>query len=126
MSIANRDSTSTLQMCMGVSRQQPSRALCQKWPSSYKQCPVVVVLLWMWLPVEFDTSEIVSGDRWRYRALITLLGLWSGLIIGFITQYHTSSPYIRVRESLAPRSSPQPQVSSTAFALGYQLNHHPR
>ena len=123
MSIANRDSTTTLQkcmggtlqICMGVSRQQPSRALCLKWPSSYQQCPVVVVLLWMWLPVEFDTSEIVSGDRWRYRALITLLGLWSGLLIGFITQYHTSSPYIRVRESLKPRSSPQPQVSSTAL-----------
>ena len=28
---------------------------------------VVPVLLWMWLPFEFDTSETVSRGRWRYH-----------------------------------------------------------
>ena len=102
-------------MCMGVSRQQPSRALCLKWPSSYQQCLVVVVLLWMWLPVEFDTSEIVSGDRWRYRAFDHFAGSLVWPPHWFHHTISTSSPYIRVRESLKPRSSPQPQVSSTAL-----------
>ena len=54
--------------------------------------PVLVVLFWMCLPDQF------AGVRWWYCALAISLGLWSGLLIGFVTEYYTSSSYVPVRE----------------------------
>ena len=47
--------------------------------------PVVVVLSWMCLPDQLDMSDTITGARWWYCAVAILLGLWSGLLIGFVT-----------------------------------------
>ena len=59
-------------------------------------------------------SKTVTGVRWQYRSLITLLSLWSGLV-GFGTEYCNSNTCISCVKSLKPRSCLQPQVSSTAL-----------
>ena len=56
-----------------------------------------------------DVVDVSAGP-----ALENLLGLWSGLI-GFVTEYYTSSTCIPYAISLKPRSCLQPQVSSTAL-----------
>ena len=74
--------------------------------------PVLVVLSWMCLPDQFDMSARITGVRWWYCALAISLGLWSGLLIGFVTEYYTSSSYVPVREIA---ESQKQSVSSTAL-----------
>ena len=74
----------------------------------------VVMLSWTCSPVDFVVSGTVTGVRSQYCALFTLLGLWSDLV-GFVTEYYTSSTCIPCAKSLKPSSCLQPQVSSTAL-----------
>merc|ERR1712012_1406545 len=80
---------------------------------------VVVVLSWMCLPDQFDMSEKVTGVRWWYCALAILLGLWSGLLIGFVTEYYTSSSYIPVREIAETEKQSAAAGIIYGLALGY-------
>ena len=74
--------------------------------------PVLVVLSWMCLPDQFNMSARITRVRWWYCALAISLGLWSGLLIGFVTEYYTSSSYVPVREIA---ESQKQSVSSTAL-----------
>jgi len=87
--------------------------------STVLMSPVVVVLSWMCLPDQFDMSEKVTGVRWWYCALAILLGLWSGLLIGFVTEYYTSSSYIPVREI----AETQKQSAATGIIYGLALGY---
>jgi inorganic pyrophosphatase len=87
--------------------------------STVLMSPVVVVLSWTCLPDEFDMSETVTGVRWWYCALAILLGLWSGLLIGFVTEYYTSSSYIPVREI----AETQKQSAATGIIYGLALGY---
>ena len=60
--------------------------------------PMVVVLSWMALPDEFTMTATITKVRWWCCALAILLGLWSGLLIGFVTEYYTSNTCVPVRE----------------------------
>ena len=81
--------------------------------------PVLVVLSLMCLPDQFDMSARITGVRWWYCALAISLGLWSGLLIGFVTEYYTSSSHVPVREI----AESQKQSSATGvihgLAVGY-------
>jgi len=87
--------------------------------STVLMSPVVVVLSWMCLPDQFDMSETVTGVRWWYCALAILLGLWSGLLIGFVTEYYTSSSYIPVREIAETEKQSAATGIIYGLALGY-------
>ena len=43
-------------------------------------------------PDELDLREIGTGVRWEQSACALLLGLWSGLLIGFITVPNSFCP----------------------------------
>ena len=59
------------------------------------QMMVQIDLLRCWLP----SARLVRYDvRWWSCALATLLCLLSDLLIGFVTEHHTSSPHTLVRE----------------------------
>ncbi|CEM01916.1 unnamed protein product [Vitrella brassicaformis CCMP3155] len=64
------------------------------------ETPLVVVLSLLFLPEKFT---LVSGTTtlevlWWKAMISVLLGLWSGLIIGYVTEYYTSHSYYPVRE----------------------------
>merc|ERR1712099_86747 len=70
------------------------------------------------LPAEFDMAGI-PGVKWWYCAISIMLGLWSGLIIGFITEYYTSHSYQPVREI----SETQKQSAATGIIYGLALGY---
>ena len=79
--------------------------------------PVVVVLSWMSLPDEFTMSTTITEVRWWCCALAILLGLWSGLLIGFVTEYYTSNTFVLVREIV--------EMLRTCFLASLTLNGMP-
>merc|ERR1719389_1654699 len=56
---------------------------------------------------------------WWYCACSIMLGLWSGLIIGFITEYYTSHSYQPVREI----AETQKQSAATGIIYGLALGY---
>jgi len=90
--------------------------------STVLMTPVVVGLSKVCLPPTFtivDGSAPEKDVQWWFCAVAVVLGLWSGLIIGFVTEYYTSSSYDPVR------SIARTQVQSAAtgvivgLAVGY-------
>merc|ERR1719329_768617 len=81
--------------------------------STVLQTPVVIGLgLWC-LPEKFS---LPSGEATPWGCIISvLLGLWSGLIIGLVTEYYTSHSYSPVREIASS------QVRSAATGIIYGL-----
>merc|ERR1711988_1784868 len=79
--------------------------------------PVVIVLSFICLPGEWTAGE--STVKWWYCALSVLLGLWSGLIIGYITEYYTSHSYKPVREI----AETQKQSAATGIIYGLALGY---
>merc|ERR550514_218637 len=57
--------------------------------------------------------------KWWDCAVCVLLGLWSGLIIGFVTEYYTSHSYTPVREI----SETQKQSAATGIIYGLALGY---
>jgi len=90
--------------------------------STLLMTPVVVGLSKVCLPPTFtihDGAAMPKEVQWWFCAVSVVLGLWSGLIIGFVTEYYTSSSYDPVR------SIARTQVQSAAtgvivgLAVGY-------
>merc|ERR1711957_599291 len=89
--------------------------------STLLMTPVVVGLSKVCLPDKFTigTAPEVQEVQWWFCAVSIVLGLWSGLIIGFVTEYYTSSSYDPVR------SIARTQIQSAAtgvivgLAVGY-------
>merc|ERR1712066_664800 len=57
--------------------------------------------------------------KWWYCALSVMLGLWSGLIIGYVTEYYTSHTYSPVREI----AETQKQSAATGIIYGLALGY---
>ncbi|XP_026193236.1 uncharacterized protein LOC34618784 [Cyclospora cayetanensis] len=64
------------------------------------QTPFTILVAYYFLPSQF-ALEAGGGPmlvQWWKALLSVLLGLWSGLIIGYVTEYYTSHTYNPVRE----------------------------
>merc|ERR1719461_2303088 len=65
-----------------------------------------------------DDADLKNVE-WTACALSILLGLWSGLVIGFVTEYYTSHSYTPVREI----SETQKQSAATGIIYGLALGY---
>jgi len=65
--------------------------------------PVILFLCYEILPAEFAIGYIGTGTYkdgivWYYPFFAVALGLWSGLLIGYTTEYYTSHRYDNVKQ----------------------------
>merc|ERR1712241_1213576 len=81
--------------------------------------PVVVWMGKMCLPETFKMDTEGEDVKWWYCALSIVLGLWSGLIIGYITEYYTSFSYPPVKEI----AETQKQSAATGIIYGLALGY---
>merc|ERR1719216_32620 len=81
--------------------------------------PVAIGLSYYCLPPVFDMGDKYTEVKWWYCALSITLGLWSGLVIGFVTEYYTSHSYTPVREI----SETQKQSAATGIIYGLALGY---
>merc|ERR1711998_436850 len=68
---------------------------------------------------EFTLGESFGQVKWWYCALSICLGLWSGLIVGYMTEYYTSHSYTPVREI----SETQKVSAATGIIYGLALGY---
>merc|ERR1719456_2102323 len=81
--------------------------------------PVVLALSKFCLPDSFTMTEGGQEVLWWYCFLSIFLGLWSGLLIGYVTEYYTSASYSPVREI----SETQKQSAATGIIYGLALGY---
>jgi len=81
--------------------------------------PAAVGLSYVCLPTKFELNSEFKEVQWWYCAVAICLGLWSGLIIGFITEYYTSASYSPVREI----AETQKQSAATGIIYGLALGY---
>jgi len=81
--------------------------------------PVVIALSKYCLPASFKMEGASGEVQWYYCAISVMLGLWSGLIIGFVTEYYTSHSYTPVREI----AETQKQSAATGIIYGLALGY---
>jgi len=88
--------------------------------STVIETPVVLVLAWAAFPsLPFTLAANASDLSWLHCAVPVLFGLWSGLVIGFITEYYTSHSYRPVREI----SETQRVSAATGIIYGLALGY---
>merc|ERR1719343_1079460 len=87
--------------------------------STVLMTPVVAYLSYVCLPTEFMMEGIDTPVKWWYCCVAIMLGLWSGLIIGYVTEYYTSHSYTPVREI----SETQKQSAATGIIYGLALGY---
>jgi len=85
--------------------------------STVLMTPVVIFLSQWCLPAEFKMEG--ATVKWWYCAMSIILGLWSGLLIGYVTEYYTSSTYKPVREI----ADTQKQSAATGIIYGLALGY---
>eukprot|EP00418_Pyrodinium_bahamense_P024818 CAMPEP_0179135118 /NCGR_PEP_ID=MMETSP0796-20121207/64322_1 /TAXON_ID=73915 /ORGANISM="Pyrodinium bahamense, Strain pbaha01" /LENGTH=683 /DNA_ID=CAMNT_0020834133 /DNA_START=65 /DNA_END=2112 /DNA_ORIENTATION=+ len=85
--------------------------------STVLMSPVVVALSKYCLPEHFTLGG--QDVKWWYCAVSIMLGLWSGLVIGYVTEYYTSHSYSPVREI----SETQKQSAATGIIYGLALGY---
>merc|ERR1719229_1830827 len=87
--------------------------------STVLMTPVVIALSYYCLPETFSMGVGYEHVKWWYCATSILLGLWSGLIIGFVTEYYTSNTYAPVRQI----AETQKQSAATGIIYGLALGY---
>merc|ERR1711937_721954 len=87
--------------------------------STVLMTPVAIGLSYACLPLEFVLGESFGQVKWWYCALSICLGLWSGLIVGYMTEYYTSHSYTPVREI----SETQKVSAATGIIYGLALGY---
>merc|ERR1711988_235373 len=87
--------------------------------STVLMTPVAIGLSYACLPLEFTLGESFGQVKWWYCALSICLGLWSGLIVGYMTEYYTSHSYTPVREI----SETQKVSAATGIIYGLALGY---
>merc|ERR1712238_643813 len=81
--------------------------------------PAVIALSKVCLPSTFSMGHGFEQVHWTYCALSVCCGLWSGLIIGYITEYYTSASYTPVQEI----AETQKQSAATGIIYGLALGY---
>jgi len=81
--------------------------------------PVVIGLSYTCLPNEFNLGPGFEKVQWWQCATSIMLGLWSGLIIGYVTEYYTSHSYRPVREIAETQKMSAATGIIYGLALGY-------
>lgn len=85
--------------------------------------PSMFIATNFFLPFEFRISEIDELTSTRSDAFWCIAtGLWSGLLIGLITEYYTSHSYTPVREVAQASKTGAATVIIYGLALGYKSN----
>jgi len=91
--------------------------------STVLMTPVVIALALTFFPSEFQLSTNAPHDgkikNW-YIAVCVLTGLYSGLTIGYVTEYYTSHSYSPVREVAGACSTGAATNIIYGMALGYK------
>lgn len=82
---------------------------------------MIVGVSYYFLPSAFalDVSGNYTPSRWWHAMLCVLLGLWSGLLIGYTTEYYTSHSYTPVREIAHTQRVSAATGIIYGLALGY-------
>merc|ERR1711990_513910 len=88
--------------------------------STVLMTPVVMGLSYVCLPMGgFELNDSFPRvESWKCSVSI-MMGLWSGLIIGFVTEYYTSHSYTPVREI----AETQKQSAATGIIYGLALGY---
>merc|ERR1712137_185749 len=87
--------------------------------STVLMTPVVIFLSKWCLPEVFSMGAGYEEVKWWYCSVSIMLGLWSGLIIGYVTEYYTSHSYTPVREI----AETQKQSAATGIIYGLALGY---
>jgi H(+)-translocating pyrophosphatase len=87
--------------------------------STLLMTPTVIWLSLACLPATFSMTEGGPTVTWWYCCIAIMLGLWSGLAIGYVTEYYTSHSYQPVREI----SETQKQSAATGIIYGLALGY---
>jgi len=87
--------------------------------STILMTPTVLMLSKVCLPDVFDLDAQTTDVHWWYCGLAICLGLWSGLIIGFVTEYYTSHSYEPVRSIARTQQVSAATGIILGLALGY-------
>merc|ERR1719148_429616 len=87
--------------------------------STVLMTPVVVVLSKVCLPHTFSMGVGFEDVTQKSCAISIMLGLWSGLVIGYVTEYYTSHSYTPVREI----AETQKQSAATGIIYGLALGY---
>jgi len=87
--------------------------------STLLMTPVVYYLSKVCLPETFKMDKEGPEVQWWYCCLSISLGLWSGLLIGYVTEYYTSHSYTPVREI----AETQKQSAATGIIYGLALGY---
>jgi len=98
--------------------------------STFLMTPVVFLLSWNFFPNEFDIGGRWADDGTQLEApkivkhyyifFCVCCGLWSGLVIGYITEYYTSHSYTPVRDVAKACSTGAATNIIYGLALGYK------
>merc|ERR1712151_693449 len=86
--------------------------------STVLMTPVVIALSFYCLPQHFQMPGNFEVEWWNC-AVSVMFGLWSGLIIGYVTEYYTSHSYTPVREI----AETQKQSAATGIIYGLALGY---
>lgn len=87
--------------------------------STLLMTPVVFALAYTMLPGEFMVANVKSVKYWHVF-LCVIAGLWSGMIIGYITEYYTSHQNTPVRELAESCKTGGATNVIFGLALGYK------
>lgn len=87
--------------------------------STVLQTPVTIYLAYNTLPSSFDLDEVTLAVTPFHCVTCVMLGLWSGLLIGFVTEYYTSHSYTPVREIAQTQKVSAATGIIYGLALGY-------
>merc|ERR1719436_2064226 len=84
--------------------------------STILMTPVVIALSYLCLPSQgaFRMDDTFTAVKWWMCALSIVLGLWSGLIIGYATEFYTSFSWRPVQEI----AETQMQSAATGIIFG--------
>jgi len=88
--------------------------------STVLETPLLVLLTKYLLPDTFFLDINHTEVRWFYVFFCIAAGLWSGLVIGFMTEYYTSHSYTPVREVADSCKTGAATNVIFGLALGYK------
>lgn len=88
--------------------------------STVLMTPAIIALCYFFLPSGEFSVDGRDNVTWWYIALCTCCGLWSGLVIGYITEYYTSNQYAPVMEVSQACETGAATNIIYGLALGYK------